>query len=171
MTARRRVKVGAAMLGVWLLSSATAPAGEYRDVAMADAHVHLVAFRSGYYLDSSSRVVLARDTDYHLALAIEDYRRAAGKAGDRELERLYVCVSGFDGADLGAVDMITKRLKEFPGLFRCIGEVMSRHDDLTDLTTGARPRGNHPALLRVFDFAGEHGIPVTIHHNPGFGRR
>jgi hypothetical protein len=122
-------------------------------------------FRSGYYLDSSSRVVRARDTDYHVALAIEDFRRAGGDAAERQLERIHACVSGFDATDLGAVDMIAKRMKEFPGLFRCIGEVMSRHDDLTNLTTGERPRANHPALMRIYDFAGEHGIPVSIHHN------
>jgi hypothetical protein len=122
-------------------------------------------FRSAYYLDSSSRVVRARDTDYHLALAIEDFKQSGGKAAREQLGRLYPCVSGFDSTDLGAVDMIAKRMKEFPGLFKCIGEVMSRHDDLTNLTTGERPRANHPALLRIFDFAGEHGIPVSIHHN------
>ncbi len=123
------------------------------------------AFRSAYYLDSSSRVVRARDTDYHIALAIEDFVRAGGGTARKQLERLYPCVSGFDSTDLGAVDMIAKRMKEFPGVFKCIGEVMSRHDDLTNLTTGERPRANHPALLRVFDFAGEHGIPISIHHN------
>ncbi len=123
------------------------------------------AFRSHYYLDSSSRVVRARDTDYHVALAIEDFKRAGGEAAHQQVERLFACVSGLDSTDLGGVDMIAKRMKEFPGLFRCIGEVMSRHDDLTNLTTGERPRANHPALLRVFDFAGEHGIPVSIHHN------
>jgi predicted TIM-barrel fold metal-dependent hydrolase len=123
------------------------------------------SFRSTYYLDSSSRVVRARDTDYHLALAIEDFRRDGKEAAQQKLERLYPCVSGFDATDLGAVDMIAKRMKEFPGLFRCIGEAMSRHDDLTNLTTGERPRANHPSLLRVFDFAGRHGIPVTVHHN------
>lgn len=122
-------------------------------------------FRPTYYLDSSSRMTRARDTDYHVALAIEDYLAAGGEDARRQLERLYPCVSGFDATDLGAVDMIAKRMKEFPGLFRCIGEVMSRHDDLTNLTTGERPRANHPSLLRVFDFAGRHGIPVTIHHN------
>jgi hypothetical protein len=124
------------------------------------------SFRPAYYLDSSSRVVRARDTDYHVALALEDYRRAGGGSeAEKPLARIYACVSGFDSTDLGAVDMIVKRLKEFPGTFSCIGEVMSRHDDLTNLTTGDRPRGNHPALLRVFDFAGDHGIPVSLHHN------
>ena len=123
------------------------------------------SFRSGYYLDSSSRVVRARDTDYHIALAIDDFRRAGGEEAERQLERLHPCVSGFDSTDLGAVDMIAKRMKEFPGVFKCIGEVMSRHDDLTNLTTGDRPRANHPSLMRIYDFAGEHGIPVSIHHN------
>jgi hypothetical protein len=123
------------------------------------------AFRSGYYLDSGSRMVRARDTDYHLALAIQDYAEAGGEEARRQLDRLSPCVSGFDGTDLGAVDMIAKRMKEFPGVFKCIGEVMSKHDDLTNLTTGERPRADHPALMRVFDFAGEHGIPVSIHHN------
>ncbi|TDJ48384.1 MAG: hypothetical protein E2O48_02355 [Gemmatimonadetes bacterium] len=121
--------------------------------------------RPAYYLDATSRVVRARDTDYHVALALEDFKRQGGDTALRQLERLYPCVSGFDGTDLGAVDMIAKRMKEFPGVFKCIGEVMSRHDDLTNLTTGERPRANHPALLRIFDFAGEHDIPVSIHHN------
>jgi predicted TIM-barrel fold metal-dependent hydrolase len=123
------------------------------------------SFRPSYYLDATSRVVHARDTDYHIALAIEDFQRQGGETARRQLERLYPCVSGFDGTDLGAVDMVVKRMKEFPGVFKCIGEVMSRHDDLTNLTTGERPRANHPALLRIFDFAGEHNIPVSIHHN------
>jgi hypothetical protein len=123
------------------------------------------SFRSAYYLDSSSRVVPARDTDYHLALAIEDFRLTGGDTAQEQLERLHPCVSGFDSTDLGAVDMIVKRMKEFPGLFKCIGEVLLRHDDLTNLTTGERPRANHPALFRVYDFAGEHGIPVSVHHN------
>ena len=121
--------------------------------------------RPSYYLDATSRVVRARDTDYHLALAVEDFARQGGEPAVEQLRRLHPCVSGFDGTDLGAVDMIVKRLQEFPGVFKCIGEVMSRHDDLTNLTTGERPRANHPALLRIFDFAGEQGIPVSVHHN------
>jgi hypothetical protein len=123
------------------------------------------SFRSGYYLDSSSRVVRARDTDYVLALSIQDFANAHGEDGKEQLKKIYPFISGFDGTDLGAVDMITKRVKEFPGIFRGVGEVMSRHDDLTNLTTGERPRANHPALFRIFDFAGMHDLPVSIHHN------
>ena len=51
-------------------------------------------FRPGYYLDSSSRMVGARDTDYHLALAIEDYRKAGGRRERKQLKRIYACVGG-----------------------------------------------------------------------------
>ena len=61
--------------------------------------------------------------------------------------------------------MIIKRIREFPGIWKGIGEVMSRHDDLTNLTLGERPRANHSALFRVYDFAGENGLPVSVHHN------
>ena len=123
------------------------------------------SYRSKYYLDSSSRVVHARDTDYVIALALQDFAASGGEDAKKQLERLYPFVCGFDSTDLGAVDMIVKRFKEFPGVFKGIGETMSRHDDLTNLTTGERPRGNHPSLFRIYDFAGELGIPVSIHHN------
>ena len=125
--------------------------------------------RSKYYLDSGARVVRARDTDYTVALAVEDYLTsgAPDRADERRANRrrLYPFVCGFDSTDLGAVDMIVKRIKEFPGLWEGIGEVMSRHDDLTNLTTGERPSGDHPALHRICDFAGEQRLPVSVHHN------
>ena len=123
--------------------------------------------RPKYYLDSSSRMKRARDTDTTVASAILDYKRKYTN-DPKQLEKLngihpFIC--GFDGTDLGAVDLIVKRVKEFPGIWQGIGEVMSRHDDLTNLTMGERPRANHPSLLRVCRFAGEHFLPVSIHHN------
>ncbi len=121
--------------------------------------------RSKYYLDSGARVVRARDTDYTVALAVEDYLDSGAPNVQENRARLYPFVCGFDSTDLGGVDMIVKRIKEFPGLREGIGEVMSRHDDLTNLTTGERPSGDHPALHRVCDFAGEMHLPVSVHHN------
>jgi hypothetical protein len=122
-------------------------------------------FRSTYYLSSSSRVVRARDTDYTIALAVQDFRRAHPERFEKEFKRLYPFICGFNGTDVGAVGMIIKRIKEFPGVWKGIGEVMSRHDDLTNLTLGERPRANHSALFRVYDFSGDHGLPVSLHHN------
>ncbi len=123
--------------------------------------------RPRYYLDSGSRMVRARDTDYLIGAAVMDYKRkfVGNEAELRKLERLYPFVCGFDGTDLAAVDLVIKRIKEFPSVWKGIGEVMSRHDDLTNLITGERPRGNHAALKRLCHFAGEWFLPVSIHHN------
>jgi hypothetical protein len=121
------------------------------------------AARGGYYLDSDSRVVLARETDYTIAEAVLDFRRMSN--GGEQEARIHPFLCGFDPTDLGAVDRITKTIKAYPGVFQGIGEVMSRHDDLTNLTEGERPSADHPALRRVYDFAGLHKMPVSIHHN------
>ena len=123
--------------------------------------------RPRYYLDSSSRVKRARDTDITVAAAIVDYRAKYADDPERlaELRKIHPFITGFDGTDLGAVDLIVKRIKEFPGIWEGVGEVMSRHDDLTNLSMGERPRADHPALVRVCRFAGQHFLPVSIHHN------
>ena len=123
--------------------------------------------RPKYYLDSSSRVKAARDTDLQVAAAFMDYKRRF--AGDKtqldKLTRLHPFVCGLDTTDLGAVDLAIKRIQEYPGVWEGLGELMSRHDDLTNLTTGERPRANHPSFIRLFKFAGRVSLPVSIHHN------
>ena len=123
--------------------------------------------RPKYYLDSSSRVKAARDTDLQVAAAFMDYKRRF--AGDKtqldKLTRLHPFVCGLDTTDLGAVDLAIKRIQEYPGVWEGLGELMSRHDDLTNLTTGERPRANHPSFIRLFKFAGQVSLPVSIHHN------
>ena len=126
-----------------------------------------VPIRSKYYLDSGSRVIRARDTDYVVALCFVAFQSAEPQQYQQEFPRLAPFICGFNETDLGAVDMIAKRITEFPGLWKGIGEVMSHHDDLTNLTTGERPRANHPAMFRIFDFAGQFGLPVSIHRNIG----
>jgi hypothetical protein len=123
--------------------------------------------RGRYYLDNDSPVTLARETDYTIAEAILDYRKMSStdKGKGDQLRRIHPFVCGFDATDLGSVDRITKTIKLYPGVFKGIGEVMSRHDDLTNLTSDDRPSADHPALRRIYDFAGLHGMPVSIHHN------
>jgi len=123
--------------------------------------------RPKYYLDSSSRVKAARDTDLQVAAAFMDYKVAF--RGDEKqlhrLKRLHPFICGLDTTDLGAMDLAIKRIQEYPGVWEGVGELMSRHDDLTNLTTGERPRGDHPSLVRLFKFCGLVGLPVSIHHN------
>ena len=92
-------------------------------------------------VDSPSRVKPARDSDVTVGSAIIDYQlNYAGHARKLALlKRIHPTLCGFDATDLGAVDLLIKRIKEFPGIWEGVGEVMSRHDDLTNLTTGERP--------------------------------
>ena len=123
--------------------------------------------RPKYYLDSSSRVKAARDTDLQVAAAFMDYK-GAFRGNPKQLgrlKRLHPFICGLDTTDLGAVDLAIKRIREYPGVWEGLGELMSRHDDLTNLTTGERPRGDHPSLVRLFKFCGLVSLPVSIHHN------
>jgi hypothetical protein len=119
------------------------------------------------YLDNESHVLLASDTDLAIAAAVHEYQQEFASDDEKlkKLSRVAPFVCGFDPTDLGAVDQVVARIQEYPGVWQGIGEIMSRHDDLTHLQLGERPRSNHPAMLRVCKFAGENFLPVSLHHN------
>jgi len=52
-----------------------------------------------------------------------------------------------------------------PGFWQGIGEVMTRHDDLSSLTYGETARANNESLHRIYDLAGELSLPVFVHSN------
>ncbi len=52
-----------------------------------------------------------------------------------------------------------------PGLWQGIGEVFTRHDDLTALTSGDTPRANNEAMTRIYHLAAENDLPVMLHSN------
>lgn len=122
-------------------------------------------WRPGYYLDSTSRLVLARDSDYVIANAITDWKQNETETFDKQFKRLYPSICALEITDLNSVDRIVKLGREFPGVWKAVGEIFSRHDDASNLTLGERPRANHPGMKRIADFCGEFGIPVWIHHN------
>jgi len=53
----------------------------------------------------------------------------------------------------------------YPGLWQGIGEVFTRHDDLTALTSGDTPRANNEAMTRIYHLAAERDLPVLLHSN------
>ncbi|MGH8497065.1 MAG: amidohydrolase family protein [Gammaproteobacteria bacterium] len=79
--------------------------------------------------------------------------------------RLHPFISGFNPTDKNAVDHVRRLLEWYPGLWQGIGEIVTRHDDLTALTDGEPPRANHPALDPVYALAAEHDLPVLVHSN------
>jgi predicted TIM-barrel fold metal-dependent hydrolase len=52
-----------------------------------------------------------------------------------------------------------------PGLWQGIGEVFTRHVDLTALTSGDTPRANNEAMTRIYHLAAENDLPVMLHSN------
>lgn len=115
--------------------------------------------RPAYYLDTDARAYYFSATD--LLLANELLRQPA------EIQkRFFPFLGGINPLDQNAADYLELVLKSYPpGFWKGIGEVMSRHDDLTAFTYGEPPRADHPALMKVYRLAAERKLPVLIHHN------
>lgn len=111
-----------------------------------------------YYMGDEAPVYYYSATDAMLAqdiLALPAEQQA----------RLHPFISGFNPTDMNAVNHIEMMMEMHPGLWKGIGEILTRHDDLTALTKGETPRANHPALMRVYKFAAKHDLPVILHSN------
>lgn len=80
-------------------------------------------------------------------------------------KRLHPFLSGFNTTDLNAAEHIERELEYRPGFWQGIGEIITRHDLLTALTPGEKPRANHPALTKVYTLAAKHQLPVLLHTN------
>lgn len=111
-----------------------------------------------YYLSNDSRTYHYSATDYIMML---DYLQQPPEIQGR----FFPFAGGINVNDKYAAKQLRRVLEAFPGMFYGIGELMSRHDDLTALTYGEPPRANHPALLEVYDLAADYDMPVLIHHN------
>ncbi|MBQ9020562.1 MAG: amidohydrolase family protein [Eggerthellaceae bacterium] len=111
-----------------------------------------------YYLSDDSRCYYYSATDFLLAedlLAQPESIQA----------RFHPFCCGINSNDRFAADHIRQLLKIYPNFWAGIGELMSRHDDLTALTYGEPPHIDHPAFLDIFDLGAEEGLPVMVHHN------
>ena len=127
-------------------------------MAMAKQWDEAAPKRPTYYLSNDSRAYYFSGTDH---LLLQEYLRQPPKTR----ERFFPFVCGINPNDRYAAKQLRQLLDMYPGEIYGIGELMSRHDDLTALTYGEPPRADHPALLEVYDLAAEFGLPVLIHHN------
>ncbi|MFH1981694.1 MAG: hypothetical protein ABIL58_07615 [Pseudomonadota bacterium] len=96
-----------------------------------------------YYLDTDSRAYYYGATDYILAAELV-------RQPESVRQRLHPFICGINPLDMNAADHIERLLQLYPGFWKGIGELMSRHDDLTAFTYGEPPRADHPALMRVY---------------------
>jgi hypothetical protein len=113
--------------------------------------------RPGYYLDDNSGCYSFSLTD---ALVANELRELAPE----QRARLAPTVCGFDVTDLLAIEHLERVWGSYDG-WAGIGELLLRHDDLTNLTQGEPATIAHPALEPVLDFARGHGVPVAVHQD------
>lgn len=111
-----------------------------------------------YYLTNDSRCYYFSATDYMMML---DYIQQP----EHIQKRFFPFICGINPNDRMSAEYLRSLLERFKGKIRGIGEIMSRHDDLTALTYGEPPHADHPAYTDILKLAVEYDIPVLIHHN------
>ncbi|WP_457437910.1 amidohydrolase family protein [Pseudomonas sp. TE3786] len=114
--------------------------------------------RPRYYAGDDADAYWYSATDFYVAAAL-------GDLNDQQRQRFHPFISGFNPVDKNAAAHIERLLKLYPGLWQGIGEVFTRHDDLTAITSGDTPRANNEAMARVYHLAAEHDMPVLLHSN------
>jgi predicted TIM-barrel fold metal-dependent hydrolase len=110
-----------------------------------------------YYLDDNSRCYYYQGTDEIVAEAVR-------RLSPRRRVRFAPLVCGFNPTDKYAARDAARTLDKYP-FWRGIGEILCRHDDLTNMTNEETARANHPALFEVYELAASRRLPVMIHQN------
>lgn len=114
--------------------------------------------RPRYYAGDDASLYWYSATDVLIAAAME-------KLDAEQRKRFHPFLCGFNPNDKNAADHIRRMLELHPGLWQGIGEVFTRHDELTALTHGDAPRANNEAMARVYQLAAEFDLPVMLHSN------
>jgi predicted TIM-barrel fold metal-dependent hydrolase len=113
-------------------------------------------FAPTYYLQSDAPLYYYSFTDAYIASA---YLRLKPE----QRARLDPMITGFNPADMYAVDHIRRVLETFPGVFSGIGEFTIHKEFVSSKVAGEIASLTDPALDRILDFAGESGLAVILH--------
>ncbi len=114
--------------------------------------------RPRYYAGDDAGVYWYSATDVLVAAAVK-------RLSAEQRRRVHPFLSGFNPADKNADAHVRRMLELDPGLWQGLGEVFTRHDDLTALTYGDIPRVNNEAMTRIYHLAAEYDLPVMVHTN------
>lgn len=114
--------------------------------------------RPRYYAGDDADAYWYSATDVIVAAAVN-------KLTPAQRQRFHPFLSGFNPNDKNSATHIQRMLDLNPGLWQGIGEVFTRHDDLTALTSGDTPRANNEAMTRIYHLAAENDLPVMLHSN------
>ena len=109
-----------------------------------------------YYLDDDARCYWYSATDVLVAREVQALPEAQRK-------RFHPFICGFNAADRNAIEHVKRMIEWYPNFWEGIGEIMTRHDDLTALTYGEVPHADWPSLDPIYNLAAENDLPISIH--------
>ena len=115
-------------------------------------------FAPSYYLQTDAPLYYYSFTDAYIAMA---YRSLPPE----QRARLDPMITGFNPADMYAVDHIKRVLKTFPGVFSGIGEFSIHKEFVSAKVAGEVASLTNPAVDRILDLAGEAGLVVIFHND------
>jgi predicted TIM-barrel fold metal-dependent hydrolase len=115
-------------------------------------------FAPTYYLQTDAPLYYYSFTDAFIAMAYRSLPK-------EDQARLDPMVTGFNPADMYAVDHIKRALRTFPGVFSGIGEFTVHKEFVSAKIAGETASLTNPALDRILDFAAEAGLVVILHND------
>jgi hypothetical protein len=115
-------------------------------------------FAPTYYLQSDAPLYYYSFTDAYIASVY----RALSKEQQARFDPM---ITGFNPADMYAVDHIRRALLAFPGVFSGIGEFSIHKEFVSAKVSGETASLTNPALDRVLEFAAEAGLVVILHND------
>jgi predicted TIM-barrel fold metal-dependent hydrolase len=115
-------------------------------------------FAPTYYLQTDAPLYYYSFTDAHIAMAF----RSLAKENQARFDPM---ITGFNPADMYAVDHIRRVLETFPGVFSGIGEFSIHKEFVSAKVAGEKASLTNPALDRILDFAAEVGLVVILHND------
>ena len=111
-----------------------------------------------YYLQTDAPLYYYSFTDAHIASVY----RALPKDQQARLDPM---ITGFNPADMYAVDHIRRVLRTFPGVFTGLGEFTIHKEFVSSKISGETASLTNPALDRILQFAGEAGLVCILHND------
>lgn len=109
-----------------------------------------------YYLDDDSRCYWYSATDVLV-------QREISQLPPEQSKRFHPFICGINSEDKNAVEHVQRMLEWYPGFWQGIGEIMTRHDDLTALTYGDVAHADSPSLDPIYKLAAANDLPVSVH--------
>jgi Amidohydrolase len=111
-----------------------------------------------YYLQTDAPLYYYSFTDAYIAHAYLSLPQS-------ERDRLDPMITGFNPADMYAVDHIRRVLTMYPGVFSGIGEFTIHKEFVSSKISGVTASLTNPALDRILSFAAKVGLVVLIHND------